>query len=108
MHRDDFALYMNGHLDDLAARCHLEAGVIDADEAGPRLARTYSEPDRDVPPNFWPAESLPPVALFCDQRWSLEQELPLVDDVFAQWETFEGKGEQVSLDILGHLFGGSE
>lgn len=107
---EDLALSFDSLARDGSARLHMEAGIVEAAEIPPRLARMHrpSRRDPEIPPTIWPVEALPAVALFCDQEWDLDKRGQSVDDVFDIWEQYEQQGREVMLALHKLLIGEGE
>ncbi len=102
----DFAISLDGESADGAVRSHVEFGVVEAAEIGPRLAGGRRAPDRGDPPaSIWPIETLPQVALFCDQTWIFDRGMESVNDMTGIWDDAKKRGEQLMRSIHERLLG---
>jgi hypothetical protein len=93
----DFAAVVDGQTTQSNATYHLEAGVAHAAEVARRLNTAFVRirgPGQggniDAPPSLWPAESLPPFALFCNSTWNLPNDLSV-----SGWDDADGHFESV-------------
>jgi hypothetical protein len=101
----DFALLLDGQIDEAGSIYTLECGIVDAAEAPARLARhagrLSGRPSLIAPlPTVWRSESLPPVAFFCDTVWEPVRTLDTAPEgLFELWEGTRADATRVVLGI---------
>jgi len=106
-HLSDFALLLDGALEDPLKEYRLEMGILEASEAPMRLAQAVGRvgsPDRDTPPTLWQPEELPNVALFCDMELKAS---PLDDDIveslFAMLKSARDSADRLVSSLIERL-----
>jgi hypothetical protein len=90
-HLADFALLLDGTLDEPLQEYQVEVGILEASEVPARLARVVGRvgpADQDIAPALWQSEELPKVALFCDMELKAASiQGDIVENLFAMLES---------------------
>lgn len=107
----DFAIIGDIAEDNLGAESHFQAGIVERQEAGMRLANAESsnEPGREISPNLFPGASLPAVALYNVQTWRIAE--PSADtrsDIFSLWSRARDCAEKIDASLHERLVGSSK
>jgi hypothetical protein len=104
----DFAVVLDGDLDEPLDDYHLEFGIVEATEVPARLSRRvgFSSSGNSFapPPGLWQSDQLPAVALFCDSRIDASSLGPdIVDDLFATLKLGRQAAEEVESATMKRL-----
>lgn len=104
---EDFALLLDGAIEEPQARYRCEVGVVEAAELPRRLSREQGRVgDRELgaPSTLWAPESLPAVALFCDSEWNLTTAPDASADALIEvWSSARRAAGRVVSGLFDHL-----